>query len=1295
MLISKRPRNVRYGRPSDENSEQQSHVSSSSRSGDKENQPRSRSSSQSKARPKPRPSQSGSTLDFESNPNQAKEPLFRNNDSDNDSDSEMQNGEAVAESDLAEDADTEEEGEIRPILSGSRKKRSNSEMQNGEAVVDFDPAEDADTEEEGEIRPILSGFRKKRSKVPKQAVPSSTESEQDESAEEDLEPSTQTQQAISASNVIEISSDEDEADDSVARENTVVAQRDKRTSRSRARSISKRASDEENLGDWNQEDEDGWLQYFRKSSFEGNFGVEKVIRCRRHPRKHFIQYRVKWKGFRDWSNTWEPGNNFNHRKCIDDFWKLRKKMYGLERPANTYKADDDRLSESDTKLDSDDTDEEVKKSDSERREQACKRKVNDIRRDRFTLREIKLYKHGKDITLARSEKRKRDAVSDEGDAELASSSKTASAVSSSTRSQEKGIGEASASREKQDTQTGSPMEAFVVDDGNDDDDGEYVDSLQDDYMPLPKSHSAPAIDDAEREASQPAQGSRSSTGEASLELACSSKPANAVSSSTRSQEKGIREGSASREKPDSQPKKDLMSYAATFAISVKAPVRRTAKNGKTVANESMNNHASGQQEVRVAPNDQGALVPSERHAYKGAHKAPGKTKMLEPPKDPLNRLSDIPDGHKRRRLTLSSAERRADKNLDKVVPLEQPEPTSAVDRLFANGPSGSNNCIDLQAESNHVTIDDAPLLDWDTDTNVQKAEKSKSSVRFDDNGDTSGWNDNIEPNVDTEMTEKQDQSCGWDAVEDIQAESSNDCRASQMPRNNANHYAQPRNERENRYEHSNGRRFGTEFNSKFNSKFNATSSHSGWDGNRGDQQMNTGNGYDGWDDGNSTVRRSDDRNVPDIQGRSYKGANHPAMPHNLPSRSMHPDRLSQLHSSDATLNEAFQDVQIASPSSPIAHTSWRKNVPLPTQKESLGAARKNERIPKSDSGMVAAAENRHEGMYVNTPSSYTASEAGDSEICERRIAEKKLNLKYIRNAQSWYWTEELKEIIRSHYHLLPMLRQGANGKKDEVGETLHNYIIYKGGGFRPSLDDRLREVDRKCVMWIRDIWGPLGDQERECLALRHFKFISIDFEAENKPTIKLIWPSEKPRLTMYSLGALVCKTIEWCQARRIEDENKRTKALRAFHSDEKTLCHAWQRLAISTLLEAKRMGEFLEQVLGLDKTLAIELEFMMVDDGISVLENMEECRGRWTYEARVYPTERPDGPEALTDDLTQFTFRLDREVHCTLMTMQHWCSHSFRTFNFAIAGCSMEASQIGTCYSRVDIPSSSDHPDAE
>jgi hypothetical protein len=71
------------------------------------------------------------------------------------------------------------------------------------------------------------------------------------------------------------------------------------------------------------------------------YEVEKIVDHRDLPGEG-IEYRVKWKGFKEL--TWEPQKNFIERKCISDYWKTRDRPIAnsLPQPRQTSKTHEPR-----------------------------------------------------------------------------------------------------------------------------------------------------------------------------------------------------------------------------------------------------------------------------------------------------------------------------------------------------------------------------------------------------------------------------------------------------------------------------------------------------------------------------------------------------------------------------------------------------------------------------------------------------------------------------------------------------------------------------------------------------------------------------------------------------------------------------------------------------------------------------------------------------------------------------------------------------------------------------------------
>ena len=64
-------------------------------------------------------------------------------------------------------------------------------------------------------------------------------------------------------------------------------------------------------------------------SEEVTYEVEKILDHRGGT--HERLYKVKWKGHK--TVTWEPPSNFNSKKCIQDYWRMREKGKGRAVPA--------------------------------------------------------------------------------------------------------------------------------------------------------------------------------------------------------------------------------------------------------------------------------------------------------------------------------------------------------------------------------------------------------------------------------------------------------------------------------------------------------------------------------------------------------------------------------------------------------------------------------------------------------------------------------------------------------------------------------------------------------------------------------------------------------------------------------------------------------------------------------------------------------------------------------------------------------------------------------------------------
>lgn len=1279
MLISSKPRKVLYGRRSSSSSSdeegQENELPSKSKqtSFSKEERKQSQSSSTSNESPKPRPFQSTSSLFFNNPAEQQstgspdeKDALFRNVNSDtgSNSDAEMQENEINLTNDLA-------------------------------TSVAYGDDEASSDEEEAELQPVLSGTRKKRTKGQVQAVPYSSEA--DEPSVEIITQTSRKPEKVQQVDIVEISSDED-LSSSVGKKNPLKKNIEPVN---RAKVSPSRAGEEEELGDWNANDEERWLEYFKKGNSDGEFDVEKIIRWRYHPRKKYVQYRVKWKDFRDWSNTWEPGKHFASRICIDEFWRTVKKIYGTNRPMNTYKKDDERLPDSILELNSDDTDDEINASDTERQKAAYQRKVKDIRRDRFRMLEMKLYRQGKDINLAKSGKRKRDDLSED------ESTVQESGIHVNNQ-QDDGNGHESEAR------SAISSEPFVMIDDRNDDYFDSVDSLEGDYVPLSRSSGL------EREGSRSSENSDSSAGRASLQLVSASDPKSSTSQSqapatlssmspSRSYGKENQHWKVNDRERSPQTADQKRAYAGCFLPSVLTP-RWRKKKAKLNCSDTAVQQPPSPKVTETASSDRinSSVTQAESsesgmshlsHPWKGAHHAPPKVKVMQHPNDPLNRQSGPSEEPRKRSFTSGRISGR-----------------SNTSRFTSANISVSKR----QSGFQHAVLRSENDLNYTQNQINQKANNYFDSVVASDLNAEAGLQ------FDSIKTDVRDTSSGWDITDD-HAANSNEITGKSHDVPNINSVDDDTVEAKRLDSKGFRRRPTVRFDDQssaladreINTQQRDRSEIGVIDANSGSpltidapwiQPKKTPQYINRDESAVDFVDELDDARVHGCDWTTisnsgcYTEMNRPA------DQSIHPDRRAELDSTNVTLNDDFQDIQIHSPTSPISLSSWRRNGPLPMQKKYMSESRKECCLPKSDSAIAGLnPSDKYEVLSVDTPSSYGVSETGGNEVrgIRRNSAghrDSKLGKdradRLMQIAHSWPWPMEIKQRINKCYHLVPEPKQRMNKQSDDIYHALIRYILTRGGGYKPNLTEKMKTKNCSCIFWIRDPCQPLGDEERECLSRSTFSFVSYDNSRDgNTPALKPIWENGKPQLVMYSLGALVCKLIEFCQARRIEDQDRRSKAVNVFETkkqiEQTTLCHPWQAPAITALLGSNRMGNFLEEVLGVHEDLSVEFEFMLRDEGIRLLDTLDNCATKWTNLAKSQPHEEPNGSEPLPDDLIAFTLSLDKEIHGTLMNMQSWCCDSFRSFDFAMAGCSMEASHIGTCYSRIDVPSSATHPDAD
>jgi hypothetical protein len=90
---------------------------------------------------------------------------------------------------------------------------------------------------------------------------------------------------------------------------------------------------EPGLGPWTRRDQQTY-QIPPAVTEDQNYVVDMIISWRYHPRYHHPQYRVKWEGYSDVHNEWEPFDSFNGTDAIDDFWKDHEFAGTQQRPPN-------------------------------------------------------------------------------------------------------------------------------------------------------------------------------------------------------------------------------------------------------------------------------------------------------------------------------------------------------------------------------------------------------------------------------------------------------------------------------------------------------------------------------------------------------------------------------------------------------------------------------------------------------------------------------------------------------------------------------------------------------------------------------------------------------------------------------------------------------------------------------------------------------------------------------------------------------------------------------------------------
>lgn len=175
------------------------------------------------------------------------------------------------------------------------------------------------------------------------------------------------------------------------------------------------ADSEDGLGEWTKDDgeryqmeefpEPDFIQPKSSDGSEGDFEVDIVIRWRWHPRRHFAQYRVKWTGYSDIFNLWEPVTSFGTIDPVKQYWEDVEHAGLSSRPKRWDKGPND----DDEGLDSDDTEKAVTSKDARKRKAARKRKRRDIRIDRVEMRKAYARKNARKLAEEETKKQKIEA----------------------------------------------------------------------------------------------------------------------------------------------------------------------------------------------------------------------------------------------------------------------------------------------------------------------------------------------------------------------------------------------------------------------------------------------------------------------------------------------------------------------------------------------------------------------------------------------------------------------------------------------------------------------------------------------------------------------------------------------------------------------------------------------------------------------------------------------------------------------------------------------------------------------
>lgn len=261
---------------------------------------------------------------------------------------------------------------------------------------------------------------------------------------------------------------------------------------------------------------------------------------------------------------------------------------------------------------------------------------------------------------------------------------------------------------------------------------------------------------------------------------------------------------------------------------------------------------------------------------------------------------------------------------------------------------------------------------------------------------------------------------------------------------------------------------------------------------------------------------------------------------------------------------------------------------------------------------------------------------------------------------AWKIDQRVKDKIGRSYNLIGT---GGDEQARDKRRMLDRIILVCKGGVRPSLDDKLKETQRKVIVWVHNLTAPLSTMEREALTYHHIQFFFYGSAGVHE-----IWPSSGGKVVMYTLGALVLRLVEQCHRR---------EAPHAWNEEPGTsvLVHPWQKMALEQLIARDRIADFLRQVTRVQDSLP-DKEFALVDAGMSVIAEIEEV----PYE-RTYCSEKgADAPELSDTDVEDMTLTVDEETSRTLHKLQQEWRTDKRMFTLVMARTRLEARNVPTCY---------------